>query len=348
VIAGPRAPLALALALLWVGATAATAHAQAQPQPTLPGLGPILGDPSKWVSGVFNDALVALGKKTTGEMSDALRGLFGDTNLINRTPPGLSYDSPVVVGLHEKLKAGANAGLAVVTMWSAINLIVHPHIRAPYHGALQLVPRVLVGALLVNTSLGWGHFAIDFNNALCQELGQAQLPGWNVVVDGAPAALMNIIAMAIYLIMGLLLLGQMLMRLALVDVLLVISPIALLCWVVPQTYGWARLWFNTFFGSVFVQFLQVAVLQLGSDLIGNLVRMVPSVIASPIEGGSEWLTSLLLGLAVLQLARKIPRLMPGYPMGSGAVPMLGVLATRSLASLFTQQRSNDNRSGRRR
>ena len=40
--------------------------------------------------------------------------------------------------------------------------------------------------------------------------------------------LLNLLAMAIYLILGLLLMGQMLMRLALVDALLVIAPLALL------------------------------------------------------------------------------------------------------------------------
>ena len=75
---------------------------------------------------------------------------------------------------------------------------------------------------------------------------------------------MNLIAMAVYLVMGLLLLGQMLMRLALLDALLVIAPLALLCWVLPQTYRWARLWFSTFFATVFVQSIQVLVLQLGT------------------------------------------------------------------------------------
>ena len=117
---------------------------------------------------------------------------------------------------------------------------------------------------------------------------------------------------------------------------------------VPQTYSWARLWFSTFFGSVFVQFLQVAVLQLGSDLMASLVRMVPSPASDPLHGAGRWLTTLLLGLAVLQLARRIPRLMPGYPAGAAAMPVLGVLATRTLASMFSQQRSDSGNNRRRR
>ena len=56
----------------------------------------------------------------------------------------------------------------------------------------------------------------------------------------------KLIAVVVYLVMGMLLAGQMMMRLALVDVLLIIAPVALVCWVVPQTYGWARLWTQAF------------------------------------------------------------------------------------------------------
>jgi hypothetical protein len=97
-------------------------------------------------------------------------------------------------------------------------------------------------------------------------------------------------------------------------VLLILAPVALLCWVLPQTYGWARLWFNTFFATVFVQFIQVLVLQLGSGLIDHLPSLLSGVGADPVNGGRVWLMTLLLGVAVLQLARQVPRFMPGYPI----------------------------------
>src|SRR5947207_2507848 len=126
--------------------------------------------------------------------------------------------------------------------------------------------------------------------------------------------------MAIYLVVGLLLTGQMLIGLALVDAMLVIAPLALLCWVLPQTYGWARLWFTTFFGAVFVQAIQVLVLRLGADLIQMLPTMLPSVASDPGGNGHVWLATLMLGVAVLQLTRKIPRLMPGGSGGMGSAP----------------------------
>ncbi|MDQ3809205.1 MAG: type IV secretion system protein, partial [Chloroflexota bacterium] len=298
------------------------------------GLTELLGDPAGWASAVFNGALVGLGHRTTSDMVSFLDGLLGQGNVISQTPPALSYDSAVVRRLWSTLRTVANIGLAVVTVWGGINLIVHPHIRAPYHGALELVPRVLVGAVLVNTSLDWGRFAIDANNALCGMLGLATIPGWvDVLGVEQGSVLLNVIAMGIYLLMGLLLLGQMLMRLALVDALLVVAPLALLCWVLPQTHSWARLWFSTFFSTVFVQFLQVVVLQLGTELLQSAATALQAATQQPLGSGRSWLASVLFGVAVLHLARKVPRLMPGHPGASSGWTPIQAFTSRQLVSL---------------
>src|ERR1700730_2100907 len=267
-------------ALLAVAVAANPAYAQGLPQSPLsgPGLGDLLANPGDWATTLFNAALVGLGEKTTNDVVGFMGWLLGNGNIISQTPAGLSYQSEVVGRLWGTTRLIANAALAVVTVWGGVNLMVHPHIRAPYHGALELVPRVLLSAILINTSLNWGHFVIDLNNGLAQTLGSSSIPAGATPLNpaGGPP-LMNLMAMAIYLVMGLLLLGQMLMRLALVDALLVIAPLALLCWVLPQTYGWAPLWVSTFFATVFVQSIQVLVLQLGSELIQNLPTLLPSV-----------------------------------------------------------------------
>jgi Conjugal transfer protein TrbL len=312
-------------------------YAQGMPQPPAPGggLGDLLSDPGKWMTTMFNAALVGLGSRTTDDVVGFMSWLMGSSNLISQTPPGLSYGSEVVGRLWGTVRTIADAGLGVVTVWSGVNLMIHPHIRAPYHGALELVPRVMLSGVLVNSSLYWGQFVIDLNNALCQAFGSASLPAWQSALQPADApALLKLIAMAIYLVMGLLLFGQMLMRLALLDALLVIGPLALLCWVLPQTYSWARLWFNTFFATVFVQSIQVLVLQLGSELVQHLPTLLSSPGSAPADSWRSWLVTLLLGVAVLQLARKIPRLMPGYPGGGSAVGTASSLGTLRMITSF--------------
>ena len=85
---------------------------------------------------------------------------------------------------------------------------------------------------------------------------------------------------------------------------------------------------------MFVQSIQVLVLQLGAALIQGLPALLPSLGSEPVENGRVWLVTLLLGVAVLQLARKVPRLMPGYPTGGGGGgSALG--SVRLMASLLT-------------
>lgn len=291
----------------------------AQPFPIqLPGpLGDLLAHPSQWLVDTFNQIIAEVGRRTTSDVLDFMNWLLNSGNVVSQTPPALTYDSEVVRHLWRTMVLVANAGLAAVAAWGGINAMIGRHVRAPYNGVLEVFPRLVLSAILINTSLAWGHFVIDLNNALCGSVGSAGIPAWSAA-GGEPNGtnvLLGLVALGIYLIMGLLLFAQMLMRIALLDVLLIVGPLALLCWALPQTYGWARVWFTSFFATVFVQLVQVLVLHLGAELITHLPKVFGSG-TNPIDAGRLWLATLLLGMAVLQLARKIPRLMPGYETGA--------------------------------
>src|SRR5918912_1147429 len=155
--------------------------------------------------------------------------------------------------------------------------------------------------------------AIDFNNAFCEAVGQVLPPGFDQT-PSAGQALITVVSVLIQLVMALLLALQMLMRLALVDVLLVVAPIALLCWVLPQTQGWARLWSALFTSTVFVQSLQMLALRLGVAL-GSEVKQHSGATASE---GAAALVQTFLSIAVLALVLKLPRFMPGPSGGGGS------------------------------
>ncbi|MBV9544865.1 MAG: hypothetical protein JOY61_10850, partial [Chloroflexi bacterium] len=106
----------------------------------------------------------------------------------------------------------------------------------------------------------WCQLAIDVNNALCGAVGTQALQDLVRMAQTLDPSI--VIALLIYLAMFLLLILQQLMRLALVDVLVVLAPLAALCWILPQTHGWARLWGSLFVGTVFAQFVQVLALAL--------------------------------------------------------------------------------------
>lgn len=261
-----------------------------------------LPDPKQWAGEVFNQVLVNLLQGMAGALRGVVEAVLGSPlNFVTHTPPSGSYDSPSVRTLWGVVRAIANAALAIVAMWGGISLIARQQLGSPYHEAMELFPRIAVGALLANTSLAWGQVAIDANNALAQAVGNTSLPAWDRA-DVASQLMVDLFAVLIYLVAGLLLMLQMLMRLALVDVLLVVSPIALLCWVLPETQSWARLWCTTFFGVVFVQFVQVLALKLGGSLLTDITPQTTNTVV----------LANFLGMAVIALTLKLPDLLRNH------------------------------------
>jgi hypothetical protein len=273
-------------------------------------------DPKKWAEDAISAVLQDLGDGIRAGM-DALWA----ANFITQTPPSLTYQNGDVRSLYTTMQRIANAALAVIATVGALNTILRPHLGFRYHSLSAFVPRLLVGAILVNTALWWVQFAIDVNNAMAASIGDATPPNWNSL-NGAHQALTDIVLGLFYVIAGLLLVIQMLMRLAWIDVLLVAAPIAAACWVLPQTQGWAQSWNQHFTGAVFTQFVQVVALKLGGILLVAVVRLEPNV---------TWL-SFLMGAATLWLTFRIPSLMRAGAGGNVADWLLRELARRLVRS----------------
>jgi hypothetical protein len=197
--------------------------------------------------------------------------------------------------------------------------MTRPYLGSIYPGVREFLPRLLLGGILINTASWWAKLAIDANNAACGVFAApslADIIGALVRVAGAPVT--ALLMAAIVTVMGLLLIVQQLMRLALVDVLLVLGPLAALCWILPQTQSWGRRWGTLFIGTVFAQMVQVLTLHLGFSLTIDLPPLTAAgVLIQP-----------LLGIAVLALALKIPSLMGGGGAGGNIVAsLLGTAAT---------------------
>ena len=117
-----------------------------------------------------------------------------------------------------------------------------------------------------------------------------------------------------YAVVALLLVFQMLTRLALLDLLIVLAPLMMLLWVLPQTRDWTRWWTRLFPLTVFQQAVQVAALRLGSSL---MVELTPG-------SASDALLTLLLGIAVCWMTLRVPSLLRGQVQlaGPGAIVSL--------------------------
>jgi hypothetical protein len=254
-----------------------------------------------FAGGIFGQALTLL---LTG-LANALQALIGQAiggggpsggGFVTSTPPASTYASPAVADLWNKVRLAADASLALIVAYSGVLIALGKVQRSPYDEALALLPRIGIGLALVNGSLWIGQEAIDLNNALCASIGAA-LPGFGQAAGASPT-LADVLARLAYLLTGLLLILQMLMRLALVDVALVLAPAGIVLYLLPGTRPWGEKWSGIFVAAVFTQFVQVLALKLGEALIGG--------------GGGTGLLDFFTGIAVLVLVLKIPGLLGGY------------------------------------
>ena len=276
-------------------------------------------DPREWAAALLDGVVGALGRELLGAMRgfiDWALGFGGSSlNFVTRTPAQGSYESPTVRSLWDFSRAVANAGLALVVMWGGFNVVVRRHIGSPYHGAMELLPRVILAALAVNLTLEFARVLIDLNNAFAAAIGQVGLPGYEQANAAQEGMALVVVAIA-YAVMALLLVFQMLMRLALLDVLIVLSPLMVLCWVLPQTQGWTRWWAHLFPLTVFQQAVQLVVLRLGQAL---MVELAPGSVA-------DALLTLLLGIAVAALTLRVPSLLHGQVQHSGTGAAVALVA----------------------
>lgn len=302
-----------------------------------PGVAPAIGvpnpfdifsslDPRTWATAIL-DAVVEL---IAGSMIEAIRGFvdwasgLGDSslNIITRTPPAGTYESTTVRALWDLSRGIANASLAVIVMWGGFNVIVKQHLmRSPYDGVMELLPRILLAAIAANLSLELVRVLVDLNNALAGAVGGVGLPGYDQATASQSGMAMVMVAMT-YAIVALLLTFQMLMRLALICLLIVVAPVMVVTWVLPQTQGWVRWWAHLLPITVMQQAVQVLVLRLGTAL---MVELTPG---SP----SNALLTLLLGIAVCYLTLRVPSMLSSQARYSGLSSVVSLVVLSRAAS----------------
>ncbi|MPZ99108.1 MAG: hypothetical protein GEU80_07165 [Dehalococcoidia bacterium] len=284
----------------------------ADPQIEIPNPLNLLGslDPRDWASAILDTVIETI----AGALLDAIRGFvdwalgFGDSslNFITQTPAAGTYESSTVRTLWDFSRAIANAGLAVIVMWGGFNVVIKEHTRAPYDGVMELLPRVILAALALNLTLEIARGLIELNNAFAGAIGEVGLPGYDQANANQSGMAMIMVAVT-YGIVALLLAFQMLARLALINILIVLAPVMVLTWVLPQTQSWARWWAHLLPITIFQQAVQVMALRLGSAL---MVELTPGSV-------SNALLTLLLGIAVCYLTLRVPTLLSSQARYAG-------------------------------
>ena len=96
---------------------------------------------------------------------------------------------------------------------------------------------------------------------------------------------------------------QMVLRLALIDILLALAPIALGLWILPHTAGWGRHWLRLFMTTVFQQAIQLIALALGFGLLNEVAAI------SAFEPVQDLIWKLLMSLAFVYMATRVPSML---------------------------------------
>src|SRR5579859_698876 len=224
------------------------------------------------------------------------------------TGSDLSYNQGSVMLFHDINVIGADTLLVSVVFWIGLNVMFGSY------KPLEMMSRVVLALVAIHGSLIFAGLFIQVNNGLCDAAfltagvpGPTDLaaflgfpPG---VVQGGNGIL--VFQTIIIIIMASVVILQMLVRLALLDLLIVLSPYALLLYIIPSTQRYANLWASAFFSTLFVQFLQVTTIAFGAQLIASF-------------GAHGSFIGAFAGIALLLLVLRIP----GW-LGSAVTGALG-------------------------
>jgi len=186
------------------------------------------------------------------------------SDIITGTPADLTYGHWLVQEAWLAVWIVTSAALAFIIGWIGLALITQEPLGARQAGWRELIPRLILGVVAAAASLWWCALVIDVAHAVSgfiataldvtpSDLLRAPLETLLTAVESGSVGLALLLAL-IYLIYGffcLYLLLQMVLRLALIDILLALAPAAMGLWILPHSSGWSRHWLRLFMTTVF-------------------------------------------------------------------------------------------------
>ena len=239
----------------------------------------------------------------------------GSLNFITHTPVDGTYNNGLVKTFVAFSLGVVDAALAVLIVIAGYNVMIGRHIGARSHEMMELLPRIFLAVIAAHFSLTFVQWFIDLENAL--NLGVINFAAvsmlTNILVglfklDVFQDGWLLFVLLVVLAILDILVAWQMVLRLAFLTFLIALAPLGLLCFALPQTQGWGRLWMNNFVTTVFVQFFQVCILALGGMLVTALVAGtgdLNNLFAFDTDPGKPILTA-LTSIAIFFLTLKLP------------------------------------------
>jgi hypothetical protein len=218
-----------------------------------------------------NEVLAALINDTIGLVYDVWsRFILSTTDFETH---GGDFISNATIQLFEpKVQLVANAALALVAIWASYRIMWGHGLRTQYSARI-LLPRLFMGAVLINFSLPLFQSVVAISNTLCgvvQAFVRLDDPsafkaafafdprsGFAIVTTAVLAAGYDVFAITYFV------------RYAILVVLAITAPIAGLMFALPETHHISKQWASHFTTNLFMQPAQLFVLAIGFALERN-------------------------------------------------------------------------------
>ena len=238
------------------------------------------------------------------------------SDILTGTPPDLTYAHDLVRHAWMVVWAVTSGALVLILGWMGLTLIMSEHLGNRQAGWRELVPRLLLGLVAAASSLWWCALVLDVADAVSGfiavslnvtpgDLLRAPLNTFLTAVQAGSVGMAQLLAL-LYLVYGffvLYVIVQMVLRLALIDILLALAPIALGLWILPHTAGWGRNWLRLFMTTVFQQAIQLIALALGFGFLNEFAQV------AAFEPVQDLIWKLLLSLAFVYMATRVPSML---------------------------------------
>ena len=238
------------------------------------------------------------------------------SDILTGTPADLTYAHELVRQAWMVVWAITTGALVVILGWMGLSLIVSEHLGRQQTGWREMVPRLVLGLVAAASSLWWCALVLDVADAVSGfiavslnvtpgDLLRAPLDTFLKAVQAGSVGMAQLLAL-LYLVYGffvLYVIVQMVLRLALIDILLALAPIALGLWILPHTAGWGSHWLRLFMTTVFQQAVQLIALALG---IGFLNEFASVAAFEPVQ---DLIWKLLMSLAFVYMATRVPSML---------------------------------------
>ena len=301
-------------------------------------------------------------------------GVTTFTGLLTGTPAKLTYERGIVRLGWSAMMNVMVAVLVLIVAWASFTQILRSFLGNQRGMAdwRELVPRLALAILAAVTSYWWCSLCVDLADGVSRyvaatmrvtpaditlTLGQAVLAivlrsasGFALsfvplggILQLALKLMTNLLIMTLmlaYAMFLLIMIGQFVLRIVLINLLIIISPLGMIMWALPETSGWGRKWVQQFGIALATHFLQLVCFAMATWMIRGATPVgivfdtgsFPSALQSLLPVQMIW--ALALGAMAAYLTTKIPGMLGGGGIYTGFQSVFTMAALGALAMTF--------------